>query len=185
MCVFNNIGYSHDADKAYFNILEKGSAVEITAEFPWSIRNALLQFSPELNNAKTKDEFENALFNYIKLNLRMFDTHNRPMLLLSVKAINDEDHAHQGKYKLIFKGNYISKISNSILFNINNNQENYHRILLDNSTFKYTTTKDVRLFEIVGRPNKSLSFYQWGIILAGLGLIVYLFKLKRSFKFNI
>lgn len=36
-------GFAHDANKAFFKIQQKGNVIEVQAEFPWSIRNAILE----------------------------------------------------------------------------------------------------------------------------------------------
>ncbi len=43
LCLYSTCGFAHDANKAFFKIQQKGNVIEVQAEFPWSIRNAILE----------------------------------------------------------------------------------------------------------------------------------------------
>ena len=58
--------YAHSPFEAFFSISQSKDSVLIKAEFPWTLRNALLAFSPDLVNAKNSQDFEKAFVDYIK-----------------------------------------------------------------------------------------------------------------------
>uniref|UniRef100_UPI0025FFF722 hypothetical protein n=1 Tax=Winogradskyella sp. TaxID=1883156 RepID=UPI0025FFF722 len=68
ICLFVTNGFAHDANKSFFKIRQNGEFVEIEAEFPWSIRNAMLDIFPELESSKNQKDFENTFFKYINDN---------------------------------------------------------------------------------------------------------------------
>ena len=47
------------------------------------------------------------------------------------KAIDKNGHSHQNDYVLTYKGNSVEEITNTIMFNINDNQVNYITVQLD------------------------------------------------------
>ena len=45
-------GYAHKTDEAFFTFDQKENTVEIHAEFPYTMRNALIEFNPYLEKLK-------------------------------------------------------------------------------------------------------------------------------------
>ncbi|MCK5443727.1 MAG: hypothetical protein KAJ23_17720 [Maribacter sp.] len=71
-CFFIFIGnslYAHKSNEAFFRVIQKESVIEIETEFPRTLRNALLTFRPELEQASNTVEYEKAFIDYLKVNL--------------------------------------------------------------------------------------------------------------------
>ena len=61
VCLFSNLGLAHETNEAFFRIVQKENTIEIEAEFPWTMRNALIAFNPSLENSTNKKDFESTL----------------------------------------------------------------------------------------------------------------------------
>ena len=64
-CLCSSLGHTHETNEAFFTYIQKENTVEIEVEFPWTMRNALIEFNPLLGNTATKIEFENTFSRYI------------------------------------------------------------------------------------------------------------------------
>lgn len=143
--VFN--GFAHDANKSFFKIYQNGDFVEVEAEFPWSIRNAVLKEFPGLENSNNQKDFDAAFFDYISSNFSI-SSGNNFLSLLSIKAIAKDGHSHQNNFRFVFIGNNFDTVTNTIMFNIYENQENYHEVELNNQHEEFLTTPKNTLFKI-------------------------------------
>lgn len=60
--IIYSIGYAHDVQEAIFNIKTNENRTEVKAEFPWTIRKALLTAYPELENNTNQITFDKSFF---------------------------------------------------------------------------------------------------------------------------
>lgn len=139
LCLFLNFGFAHDANKAFYKITQKEEVVEVTAEFPWILRNALLKEYPELENSKNQQDFDTAFFNYIKNNFKI-STGESSLKLLSVVKRESDGHSHQNNYIFTFKGIGFNTIKNTIMFAISSLHKNYHQLQLKGKQQEFVTT---------------------------------------------
>lgn len=146
ICAFNPFGYAHEVNEAFFKINQKENTVEIEAEFPWTMRNALIAFNPSLENATSKKDFENTFIEYIKANLILTDKKGNKLKYQEYRELKNSGHAHQNNYLIIFKGDELYEIINTILFNVYNNQVNYHTITSNSKQENFTTKKGEQRF---------------------------------------
>ena len=68
---FSKILVEHNSKEDFYKIEKRAEKVYVLAEFPWTIRKALLDFDPKLKEAHCKKTFEKSLFNYVKSNLKL------------------------------------------------------------------------------------------------------------------
>lgn len=155
---------AHESNKSFFKIEQKDATIEVIAEFPWTIRNALLEFAPELKTSKSKDEFDEKFFNYIKSAFIISDIKGKQLELLSVVHINTEGHSHQNNYLIVFKGSTYNKVKNTISFNLKNKQVNYHTLKKGYETNIFNTTINSPSFMIMNQHNAAFG-YLWLLIL--------------------
>ena len=52
--VLSYASFAHEPNEAFFEITQKGNTTEVIAEFPWTLRNALIEFYPSLETANSK-----------------------------------------------------------------------------------------------------------------------------------
>lgn len=128
LCLTLNFSHAHEVNKAFFEIIEKESTIEITAEFPWYLRNALLTFAPELSSIKSQKEYDKKLKEYFVKNLILIGVDGKMLHLKYITNTDNNGHSHQVNYTLHYEGGTISKITNTLLFNVNDNQTNSHKI---------------------------------------------------------
>ncbi len=147
MCLFITNGFAHDANKSFFKIQQKVDFVEVQSEFPWSIRNAVLEAFPELENSNNQKDFDTAFFKYIDAN---FSIRNGKALLslVSLKAVDSHGHSHQNNFVFVFAGNNFDTVTNTIMFNIYDNQENYHEVEIDKQHMEFVTITENMSFKI-------------------------------------
>lgn len=172
------LAFAHEGNKSFFKIEQKEATIEVVAEFPWTIRNALLDFVPELKNSKTKEAFDAAFFEYIKSSFILMDKKGNQLELISIESINSDSHSHQNDFLFSFKGTTFVKISNRISFNLNSNQINHHTIINRYETKTYDTSLESSSFELSKQNNATLGFL-WLLALLPLGA-GFLFKKKYT-----
>ena len=100
--LLTTFGFSHDSNKAFFKINQENNFIEIEAEFPWSIRNALIEFNPELENATFKEEFIASLKKYLELHLILSSNSGNQLELIQLKEITNTGHSHQSNYSILY-----------------------------------------------------------------------------------
>lgn len=178
--LFPILTFAHEGNTSFFKIKQKTTTVEVVAEFPWTIRNALLDFTPKLKNSKSKEEFDTAFFNYVKSVFILTDKNGNKLELLNIQSIKTDGHSHQNDFLFTFKGTSFSKVLNRISFNINTTQINHHTIINSYETNAFNTSLKHPYFEISKQNNATLGFL-WLLILIPIS-IRFLFKKTRSFK---
>ena len=173
--LFFQIGLAHESNKAFFNILQKEKIITIDAEFPWTIRNALIKFNPKLEQATTKKEFISTLKDYLNLNLVLIQNNGKRYDMINVKEMKKNNHSHQVNYIITFKGEDLHHLNNSLLFNLDNNQKNFHKLVYNSSELMFTTSLNNPTFKL---PKNDSSIYWWSILLIAflMGLIYYFKK---------
>ena len=176
--VLSPASFAHKPNEAYFIITQSDDTAEVIAEFPWTLRNALLEFSPSLEKANGKSEFEAVFIEYIKSNFILTGLYGENFEFIEFKEVPNNGHSHQGKYSLIFRGKNLVSISNTLLFNIYDNQKNHHKITINNIEDTFETTLGNETFEIKKTANSSFKF--WWIVLMFLPIIYFVVKSKRK-----
>ena len=170
-CFSSIFGKAHEANNAFFQIIEKGHSVEIQAEFPWSIRSALIQFNPSLENSSERKDFEKTFEDYIKVNLVLIDIHGDTMPFSGFSELPNNGHSHQNNYSINYTGENLSQIINTILFNVYDSQVNYHTYQFDGSE-KTFETNTVNTHFTIRKPSQNI--FAW-VVFVGLLLGLLLF----------
>lgn len=166
---------AHNSKEAFFVIEQKDSLVEIKAEFPWTLRNALLAFKPELEGAKNKASFEDAFFEYVKSTILLKSSNGNQLELFKVKEVENIGHSHQNNFIFLFRGNSLTEIKNEIMFNISRQQTNYHSILIAGKKRKFTTSINNPKFNIREQNGND----NWWIVIFIVPLLFLVLK-KRN-----
>lgn len=161
--VFPLLVFAHESNRSVYKIEQKETTIEVLAEFPWTIRNALLIFAPELKRSKSKNDFDAAFFKYINTNFILTTATGTKLKLLSVKEIRNSGHSHQNNFLFTFEGLVFNKVKNTISFNLENSQINTHKINLNGVIYESTTVKENSTFEISPQQAASSSFL-WVLI---------------------
>tara|TARA_R110002049_G_scaffold68465_7_gene177488 strand:- start:1233 stop:1811 length:579 start_codon:yes stop_codon:yes gene_type:complete len=151
----STLGFAHDANIAFFKIQQKENTVEVQAEFPWSIRNAVVEAYPRLESSNNQEDFDVAFFEYVKSNFQLRQN-NSVLTLISIEYDAQQGHSHQSNFVFVFEGNQFDSIKNTMMFNAYVNQENYHDILLDTEHVKFITSKDSSSFQMESQSQNSL-----------------------------
>jgi hypothetical protein len=178
LILFSTFCYSHESNKAFFKITQNDKKIIINAEFPWTIRKALIEYNPQLENATTKEDFIYSLKKYLKQNLSLKDNNDVIIELTKLTEIENPGHSHQSNYLLEYRGNNLQNISNTLLFNINNVQKNYHQIIINNTELKFITSTKHPIFKL---PKKEFSIYWILLLIIPMMVILFFVIKKRNF----
>ena len=139
LSLVSTVGFGHETNKAFFEIIQKDSIVEVHCEFPWTIRSALMAYDTALENAKSKKDFENTFTKYITESLILTDNNGHNLALLGFSEVENNGHSHANNYLLTFKGSGITTLKNTIMFNVFDHQENYHTYKSGTRDFSFST----------------------------------------------
>lgn len=174
--------HAHDADKAYFEISFQNDNTIIKAELPWTIRNALLAYDTNYVKAKTFEETNAIFFNYVKENIKLFDSDGNYLELIKAELNTKKGHNHATNYILTYKGTAVEKIKNTFLFDLNSTQENYHYYYTEKDTIADIITDTHSPTAIIkSKPKKnSLIYMIIGGFLIVIGLLAVISKLRSK-----
>lgn len=131
---------AHEVDQAFFKLVQDGSNITVKAKFPWTLRNALLAFDPNLEQANERAQFEEAFEAYILQNLILHNTQGRTLQFLGFNEQTGDRYDHHFEYLLQFEGGQIASITNTIMFDQNEGQTNYTTIERNGESRTYITT---------------------------------------------
>ena len=158
---------AHETDEAYFEIRDDSLVLVIEAEFPWTLRKALLKAYPD--SETSREVFSQNLFEYFQQNLKV-ESEEGPNPLQRVLQLEHEGHNHSVKYRLIFERPEFSSIKNTLMFNFSSHQKNV--MIYEGSQFSCDPSNP---FFKPGEENASLSRAWWLVILIIPGL-VFIYK---------
>lgn len=180
--MYISTGYAHDADKAFFDIELEEKTTVVYAEFPWSIRNALISFEPNYIKLKTIKEINAVFFNYTKEKLKLFNDDGEELTLLDVVLNKDPEHTHSTKYRLIYDGVDVVKVRNIFMVEHNKNQKNYH-FFADSSgeDKRIVTDKNFPSFDLkLQEPTTNVLYYVLGGVSGVLLLLGVIFSRRKN-----
>lgn len=174
--------FAHDPNEAFFTFNLKDDLITVEAEFPWSMRNALMDYNPKLEKSSTKQDFKNTFFEYIKHNLILKDKNGAVLEFQKFEELKNNGHSHQNNYLLTFKGKNLFEVTNTIMFNLYKNQVNYNTITWSKTKFKTSNKKNS--FKLNGE-NISDFFHNWWIFIIPILLVILIYILKKTTANNV
>jgi len=136
----------HNTKEAFFTLEKREDQIHVFAEFPWTVRKALLHCDPNFERAKEKEAFQKSFYNYVKGNFSLKNKKDKPLELVSVEEVSHQGHSHQSNFKFRFQGTEFIKVYNELLFNIATKQKNYHTILINGKSFEGITSTNTPSF---------------------------------------
>ncbi len=170
--------YSHSPNEAFFKIEEKKKTVIIHAEFPWTLRNALIAFEPDLLKSTNSNDYKRAFKEYLKANLILTDENDNKMKFISFEKKENYGHGHQNNYIIEYKGSNLQKIENSLLFNISNKQLNHHLLRINEKETFIKTSNSKSYFKLFKKAK--FNTWLWVIPLPLIGLALSQTKKLRK-----
>lgn len=180
LIVFVAVSYAHDANKAYFDIEFKNDTTYVLAEFPWTIRNALITYDTSFTAAKTAEAISDIVFKYVVDNFKLYDSNDNQLHLKEVTLLKNTSHSHATNYKFVFEGADVVKVENTLLFNVAKSQENYH-ILEDEDLVKQkVVTKSSAPFFIVKEEKSNKTIFYTLVFLLVVVILFFVVNRKRK-----
>jgi hypothetical protein len=137
-----------------------------------------LEFKPELENAKTKEEFLNALEEYVKLNLILTKENGETYKITELQEIENSGHSHQNNFVFSFSGTGLSTIKNTMMFDYSDKQVNFHVLEKHEKEVKFETSKNNPDFVIETHSSMRYTFWILGFTLIGLTFAGLFFRKK-------
>lgn len=148
--------YGHDAHIAFFEILPvESKEIKVHAEFPWTLRDALVQFDSTLLLDKSKAIWEASFKKYVTEYLSMYDISHRELGLISIAQLPSTNSGHSVQYEFRFEGGVLGTIDNRLMFNLNNHQDNIHKIVGKKGDLEFITNKSSPNFRLENVSKKN------------------------------
>ncbi len=157
LCLQTALLYAHEPNGAYFEVRQDGNELTVEAEFPWTLRLALLKAFPQLDENPTQEAFDKALFDYFRNNIIVGEKGK----VLKLKKVEQValGHSHSVVYKLKYaplQQTHGLSISNTCLFELYEDQRNYVAVFSSEGDKVTTmTTKDSSSLVISGNSPES------------------------------
>lgn len=172
-----NLGLAHNPHECFFDIKIEKQNFTITAEFPWTLRNALIQQTPALKNAKSNIDFEIAFEQYLMANLILKNNNGQQLPFKGFKTLDNSGHSHQNSYVLQYEGSDVKYITNTIMFDISDKQVNYHSLVVDGQQKTFETYVGHNSFMIDDIHDNDNWYINFAVLTVGiLGCIVYKYR---------
>lgn len=170
--------FAHEVNVAYFNFTIKENRIEVEAEFPWTMRNTLLDFNPQLEHSTDKQDFEKTFVEYIKKNLVLKDQNGTVLELVQVRELPKKGHSHQNNYLLEFNGRNLDEVTNTFMFNLYKNQVNYNNVEIENMSKTYKTRPNATSFSI--KKTSQISYWYLSLLIIPCAIVVKRFSEKQT-----
>ena len=170
--------FANDSNEAFFTIQENESNILVHAELPWTIRNALYQYKPELEFSQDQTAFDDAFFDYVRSTITFLDSNQDSIKLIAVIKDYVEGDSLLSNYIFEFEKGRVFIVSNSLMFNIYNDQENHHTIFRRTVPISFTTSIEQAAYYVEKPFNKR--YYLFSIPLIFLVGFVVIRKVQAS-----
>ena len=132
---------AHSPNRAYFYIEVKEQVIVVNAEFPWTIREALMNYDPQLKLNFDEVTMMQALECYFMDNFIISDENGEVAVLRSLKVLPHQGHSHQANVEVVFEHVEVSSISNTLMFERFLNQKNFISMKDTIGEMKFVTDK--------------------------------------------
>jgi len=165
---------AHDSNRAYFRLAQKGDTIFIDANFPWTLRDALILYQPALENANSTEDFFEALNSYVEENLILIDQTGKKLHYNGLNEIHSEGHSHQVSYQIKFKGGNLSQFQNTLMFNLNKDQVNLHNYQINNMKGELNTDLNNPIQSIEQSSHSKI----WWLIILLIPLVYTIFRMR-------
>jgi hypothetical protein len=185
---FQNMSLAHSPHECYFDIKMEKQSCTITAEFPWTLRNALLALDPTLKNAQAPQAFKQTFEKYISSHLILKDKEGKMLIFKGFRALESSGHSHQNEYVLEYEGGNIHQVTNTIMFEMSDKQSNYHSIMIDGTKRTFETYKGQDSFIIDNLSTNNTPYFIFGFVVIGIiGIVTYKYwtTAKKHSKTNV
>ena len=169
--------WAHDPHTAIYTFSEYSSTTEVTAEFPWLLRNAMMAFQPALKEAKTREAYMAVLKAYVSSHFVLSDKTGKSLPLIDIIEKKDPNH-HSGTFLMIFEGTEVAKVYNNILLDFSPKHQNFHTVQKAASPYSFITSGEIKTHWMDALQKMNIPLL---IGLFGLGFLV-LFTLFRRRK---
>ena len=152
--------------------LEKGKLTALL-ELPWSIAEALKKDHPTLEAGASRQAFMQGLHSYVERNFEI--TYQKEKLLLEGFEHLAGEHEHSAVLELTYSVDQLEgvHIRNTLMFNLNARQKNYHKVFLaTGEELQFTTKVNAADFVVVEGKGKVGRSSTLGWIALAFGFLI-------------
>ncbi len=186
LCMLSFSLAAHSPSESHSTLEIKEQQLVVQIELPWSFVNAVKQAFPIAGSLKTKNEFMPYVHKYLDQNF----TIRKEGEEVSIANIKEQAGAHSHSSVMVLTFEVASSdqlaIENTIMFNLNSEQKNYHKILnTDSSDWMYLTKQEQASFVIGNHENKvagistTMKIWFLNFCLVIIAVVFYLRSNKR------
>lgn len=138
---------AHSGKQAHFKI-EKSDSIYVTAEFPWTLRNALIEFDSTLIAARNQSEFHHAFYKYFPQNFQLLGIDKELIIPSRISLIppKQSTHSHSVSYLIVYPNVEINCIKNKVMLSYNSSHTNFNSLQLQGKIKQFETNKNLQQF---------------------------------------
>ncbi len=168
---------AHEVNEAFFEFVIKSNSVEVYVEFPWTMRNALIEYNPDLKHSTSKADFVKTFEKYLIENLILENSDRRQLNFDFFEELPQNGESHQNKYMLVYSGSNLARVQNTIMFNLYDNQVNYNSFQINAEKKTYETNKSNPFFYLKDDVNDFMIY----LVMIGIPLLYLIIRaIKKS-----
>jgi len=147
---------AHSPTEAYFEIYQTPTGIIVDAEFPWTLRNALIDHSPELIQATSQEQFQAVFEQYIQEHFILRDQRSEIIELYSIEKRSNNDHSHSANYRLLFAQSEIAEVTNTVMIALNPSQNNFQTMITGDSEIEFFTNNLAPIYLLKNKKTNGL-----------------------------
>ena len=170
--------YAHNPSETFTSISFVQDNLQVTIEVPWTIADAIRkEFEVE---STSKEKFLDLAQEYLKQNFKIQSGNS--LLVANNIEIIELDDGHSALYKVDYTASTLEdlKVVNTLLFNIQSEQRNYHKINYpDGRSKSFVTTVDQNHFSTEDSETDAGKGSVWKWIVAGIALLLITYLLYK------
>ncbi len=182
-----NVALAHSPKETYALLEIKNEKLSVTLDLPWSLNNALKENNPHILDDIDEELFIEFAKAYITSN---FEVRKGGELVRPTNLeILEGDHFHNARINIEFPCDELQGLSikNTLLFNINTNQRNYHEVKIGNTRpINYITFQELQSFEIKPKSQTAgvISITIFSAASLALFSLLFIFFRKKKVLFS-
>jgi hypothetical protein len=165
---------AHEVRQAHFLLKKTNDRWMIEGDFPWTLRNALIQFDPKVEQATDQKSIDEVLFSYVQSHLILKTRAGNLIPLTEITRKGNPEHSHQILYEFHFEKGDLAEITNKLMFNLNDDHLNF-LVFRDGEEEKmYKFSKNSPIIRLENENHLAISsIWMWTFLISILGILVF------------
>lgn len=165
---------AHEVKQAHFVLKKIDQHWVVQGDFPWTLRNALIQFDPKVEQATDQKSIDEALFSYVQSHLILKTRTGNLIPLTEIIRKGNPEHSHQILYEFHFEKGDLAEITNKLMLNLNDDHLNFLVFEDGEEEKKYKFSKNSPIIRLENENHLAISsIWMWTFLISILGILVF------------